>query len=365
MFLKLSFKNAPTLALTACAILSSCNCAVAQTSVSLGQVRNLPAIDAATRQETSNASRLFTISEKKSLPPVSQFSKARIVTGQNVAPPAQSQSNSAPPALTAVVAPTVAQVAMPQSNVTGNASATGESPGTGYYTISFAQPYKRGQSDKDSPTLGGAGTDDPQKVDVGDDLDDLEASDADELNPSGGELDREDLDDETLEGDDEIDDDDFEDDEDDAPIARPEFGRWPSKSIQEVRLDLVEHGAQSPEDRSNRLFDSARRIDGNVAATEKVFAWAAPNINYQPLYFEDVALERYGQTKGLVKQPFVSAGRFLADRLFLGARALRVCPHSSDSPLGYCRPGSPSTVADGGCGCACLNSPQEDCQSCR
>jgi hypothetical protein len=128
---------------------------------------------------------------------------------------------------------------------------------------------------------------------------------------------------------------------------------------------MVEYDAESPEDRASKLFESSRRFDGNIAATDKVFAWAAPNIKYQPLYFEDVALERYGQTKGLVKQPFVSAGRFLADKLLLVPRAMRVCPHSCDSPLGYCRPGSPSTIANGDSGCACQNGTQEDCQSCR
>jgi len=365
MFLNFYFKNLSTFVLVTCAILSPCNSSLAQTSVTLGQIRDLPAINAQTRQETSvthqetgNASRLFTIKDKKSLPPVSQFSRARIVTGKNVAPrAAQSQANWSPPASAADVARPITEVAVPRLIAVDNTSPTSEKSQRGFYTISFAQPYKGPQSEEDvtqqepdSPALGGSETDDSNMDDVDEDL---EASD-DELDLSEDELDGEELDDELAE----------DLDDEDAPITRPEFGPWPSKSIQQVRLDLVEHGATAPEDRSSRLFGSSQRIAGNVAATEKVFAWAAPNINYQPLYFEDVALERYGQTKGLVKQPFVSAGRFLADKVLLGTRALRVSPKSCDSPLGYCRPGSPSTVSSGGCGCKCLSCPQEDCQVC-
>ena len=366
MFLKFSFKNLPTFVLVTCAILSPCNSSLAQTSVTLGQIRDLPAINAQTRQETGttnqeNASRLFTIKDKKPIPPVSRFSNARIVAGENVAPPAaQSQTNWSPPASAADVARPITEVTVPRLIAADNASPTNEQfkLKTGFYTISFANPYQSPQPDEDepqqepdSPSLDGLETGDPSMDDVDEDL---KASD-DELDLSEDELDGENLDDELAE--------DLE--YDDAPIARPEFGPWPSKSIQQVRLDLVEHGAAAPEDRSSRLFASSQRLDGNIAATEKVFAWAAPNINYQPLYFEDVALERYGQTKGLVKQPFVSAGRFLADKVLLGTRALRVSPKSCDSPLGYCRPGSPSTVSSGGgCGCKCLSCPQEDCQVC-
>jgi hypothetical protein len=155
------------------------------------------------------------------------------------------------------------------------------------------------------------------------------------------------------------------DDEDDTPVERREFGAWPMKSIRQVGLDLSERDAAAPEDRSIALFESSTRYDDNVASTDKLFAWAAPNIRYQPLFFEDVALERYGQTKGLVKQPLISAGKFFADRFLLGSRALRDCPSSCDGPLGFCRPGSPSSSLNGGCGCACEDRPQADCQTCR
>jgi len=308
MFLNFYFKNLSTVVLATCTILSSCNCALAQTSNSYDQIRNLPAVDAQKRLETGEATRLFTIKDKKPVQPVSHLNKARIVSGKNFEPSeAQSQSNWSSPAFTAEASPPIARVTTPQPIVVDNTFPPSENLNTGYYTVSFATPQQSPEPDEDvtppepdSPALEGLETDDANMDDVGEDL---ESSETDELESEDELESKDELD---YEEDDDFEEDDFDDDEDDAPIVRPEFGPWPRKTIRQVGLDLAEHGAKSPEDRSSRLFNSSRRVDGNIAASEKVFAWAAPNISYQPLYFEDVALERYGQTKGLVKQPFVS-----------------------------------------------------------
>ena len=149
---------------------------------------------------------------------------------------------------------------------------------------------------------------------------------------------------------DQFDEDDFEGETDQEPFPqRPAFGVWPRRSIEQVRIDESEYGQTVPEDRSANLHVASKRNSINVPATQKVFAWASPNIRYQPLYFEDATLERYGQTRGLVKQPFVSARKFLADGLFLPIRAHRVPPKSCDSPLGFQRPGSPAHGTQCGC----------------
>ena len=77
-----------------------------------------------------------------------------------------------------------------------------------------------------------------------------------------------------------------------------------------------------------------------MAASNKLYAWAAPNIKHNPLYFEDVALERYGQTKGLFRQPVASGLHFLKSAAFLPYHSIYDPVHSCDGPLGYCRPGS-------------------------
>ncbi len=71
-------------------------------------------------------------------------------------------------------------------------------------------------------------------------------------------------------------------------------------------------------------------------------AWTASNIHYHPLYFEDVALERYGQSHGPIVQPFVSLSKFGAQLLGLPYQAT-LHPICEDVyPLGYYRPGEPA-----------------------
>jgi hypothetical protein len=73
---------------------------------------------------------------------------------------------------------------------------------------------------------------------------------------------------------------------------------------------------------------------------ERLAAWEAPNVGWYPLYFEDVALERYGYTAGPFVQPVRSAAFFGASLLMLPVNLVRENPFQCDTPLGYCRPGS-------------------------
>jgi hypothetical protein len=359
MFAKYKFKSLLILVLALCVNFATCDWAVAQNTASFVQMRSLPPVTPPKHPEIRKAARLITIKEEKPLPPKRQLSRARIVSKKSTKAPVPTQPQSkvavAPLSPKELVSPPVPP---PQSNVVENLPSANVDSSLGYYTVSFANSAAGPQSEEDlsalesesepdSPILGQLETEDPtsdgneedRESSEADDLDLADDESADELNDV---------------------------DENDTPVAQAEFGRWPSKSIQEVYIDLAEYGDEVPEDRSSKLYESSQRFDGNIPATEKVFAWAAPNIGYQQLYFEDVALERYGQTKGLVKQPFVSAGRFLADTYFLTTRAFRDCPGSCDSPLGFCRPGSPSTIANGsGCGCAFLHKPQGECKSCQ
>ena len=76
-----------------------------------------------------------------------------------------------------------------------------------------------------------------------------------------------------------------------------------------------------------------------VARPPRLVMWEAANIRYQPLYFEDVILERYGQTSGPLRQPWVSGYRFVLAGSVLPYNAWIERPRSCDSPLGYVRPG--------------------------
>lgn len=131
---------------------------------------------------------------------------------------------------------------------------------------------------------------------------------------------------------------DLESSEDDRPIQKAApFGDWPRKSIRSTRIDVREHHSTVPEDQSFRLTSQPVVMRGS---SEKVFAWTAPNIKYQPLYFEDIAVERYGQTCSPYRQSFYGAARFLKSAIAMPYAMTIDHPYSCDHPLGFCRPGS-------------------------
>ena len=71
----------------------------------------------------------------------------------------------------------------------------------------------------------------------------------------------------------------------------------------------------------------------------KRYHWVASDLTYNPLYFEDAQLERYGQTYSPLVQPFASTGKFLVQTVALPYQMAIDSPHACVSPLGYYRPG--------------------------
>ncbi len=72
------------------------------------------------------------------------------------------------------------------------------------------------------------------------------------------------------------------------------------------------------------------------------YFWQPTNLFHEPLYFQDVSLERYGHTHGPLLQPFVSTGRFGAQVLALPYQMALDHPHRRVSTLGWFRPGDPA-----------------------
>ena len=70
----------------------------------------------------------------------------------------------------------------------------------------------------------------------------------------------------------------------------------------------------------------------------RLFTWEESQLHHQPLYFEDVGLERYGHSYG-VFQPLASFRRFNAQLLTLPYQMLVEPPRSCEYTLGYYRPG--------------------------
>lgn len=127
---------------------------------------------------------------------------------------------------------------------------------------------------------------------------------------------------------------------DDPTPQRAEFGPWPRKGIRAISLNINESNEIYPEDRSEQLVNSYNQSWNQFAPAQKVFAWVPPNIKYQPLYFEDVALERYGQTASPTQQALLSGAHFFKSLALLGHQARHDHPYSCDHPLGFCRPGN-------------------------
>lgn len=70
------------------------------------------------------------------------------------------------------------------------------------------------------------------------------------------------------------------------------------------------------------------------------FTWKASALCHKPLYFEEVALERYGHSVGPIKQPFISGAHFFGSLAFLPYQMGIHPPTECQYALGYYRPGS-------------------------
>lgn len=70
-----------------------------------------------------------------------------------------------------------------------------------------------------------------------------------------------------------------------------------------------------------------------------LFTWTASALCHKPLYFEDVQLERYGHTAGIL-QPALSGAHFFVNIAVLPYKMGINPPHECQYALGYYRPGS-------------------------
>lgn len=118
---------------------------------------------------------------------------------------------------------------------------------------------------------------------------------------------------------------------------------WARRDIRSIPVDIREKAEMAPQDRSAEL-DYGTGIWEDQYFNPSVFSWVAPDIYYAQLYFEDVALERYGQTCGPYREFFRSGAHFFRSVVTLPNKFRNERPCELDSPLGYCRPGSPAPL---------------------
>lgn len=116
--------------------------------------------------------------------------------------------------------------------------------------------------------------------------------------------------------------------------------RWfkPFKDI--VAVSYPREGSL-PIDCSVDLFTSARRADAQLPWPQYEYNWVAPEYWHHPIYFDDVPLERYGQSLWPAGQSWLSGLKFFGSVPIMIPKLWADRPFSYISSLGKFRPGSP------------------------
>ncbi|MFV2068856.1 MAG: hypothetical protein ACC645_17970 [Pirellulales bacterium] len=116
------------------------------------------------------------------------------------------------------------------------------------------------------------------------------------------------------------------------------------RPLREIDMDPHIDEGKIPPDLSVRLFLPPRpgaplERFGHVWP-EHAFGWAASELEHQPLYFDDVPLENYGQTVCPLAQPALSAARFFGSLPVIPYKMGLDHPYDRVSTLGTYRVGT-------------------------
>lgn len=145
-----------------------------------------------------------------------------------------------------------------------------------------------------------------------------------------------------------------------SPAARDLSTHQISDVSIDVSLQFGEkaRGIETPDDLSEHVFqytDLSRRADLDaVQQPDFEFWWVPAESSYWPLYFDDVPLERYGQTRSRLLQPGLSGVHFFGSIVVLPCKMLIDHPCRQISQLGYYRPGSCAPPVREGLRIGCL-----------
>ncbi len=146
-----------------------------------------------------------------------------------------------------------------------------------------------------------------------------------------------------------------------APL--PEIGGTPLMLCAAARPPLNTGEQPPPDDRPIDQMQANVRVSGEVPASaaaqyfpdtaaagtwsgrgwsQSCYQWEASALYHQPLYFEDVPLERYGHALPPPFQPLLSGAKFFATIPFLSYKMVMEPINEPIYALGYYRPGSPA-----------------------
>lgn len=128
----------------------------------------------------------------------------------------------------------------------------------------------------------------------------------------------------------------------DAPVVAPGANASDKlfRPITSLDLDIRNAEQKRPQDRATELLNYSQRDWSAFEPISLAYLWEAPDIRFQPLYFQDIALERYGQTCRPGQQVAQSAVHFGVNFLTLPYHLIIDPSWNCDTPYGYCRPGS-------------------------
>ena len=115
--------------------------------------------------------------------------------------------------------------------------------------------------------------------------------------------------------------------------------RW-FTPIGQIEAKGAASAADRPLDCASNLFASGTGTETTVRSVVHPFWWQSPELWHQPLYFDDVPLERYGQTMRPLLQPAISAGRFFVSIPAIPYKLFVDRPFSMVTEFGKHRPGS-------------------------
>lgn len=120
-----------------------------------------------------------------------------------------------------------------------------------------------------------------------------------------------------------------------APVHRPD--RETDEGLSQIDLAVVRRNVPASDPLPAPAAENVPGRNVDVLVT-----WAPPMQRHLPVYFEDVAAERYGQSIGPLAQPVVSTGRFLVHAALLPYQMGVDSPQRLQYDVGYARPGSPT-----------------------
>jgi hypothetical protein len=111
------------------------------------------------------------------------------------------------------------------------------------------------------------------------------------------------------------------------------------KPIEQIPLVMQGDGQTLPPDCSQNLFHAAGSAPGSRFGSYAGMHWQPTNMFHRPTYFEDVAVERYGQSRFPHFQPIISGAKFATTFPILPYKMALERPFSCVTTMGLAPPG--------------------------